>query len=46
MRIHIGMPCEPEALCDGIGWLLAIIVAALIVGLTLAIYKEVKKRSK
>ncbi len=48
MVIQIGMPCDPDYLCHGIGWGLAVIVLLLVIGLVRIIFKEargVKKKT-
>lgn len=43
MPIQIGMSCDPQWLCDGIGWLLGLIVIMLLVGLLKVVRKEIKQ---
>lgn len=42
MLIQIGMSCDPQWLCDGIGWVLAIVLGLMLIGLARVIIREVR----
>lgn len=42
MNIQIGMRCAPDWLCQGIGWVLAITVILLLLGLIKVIIRQVR----
>ncbi len=46
MPVQIGMSCDPNWLCDGLSWLLAIIIMFLAIGLVSIIFKEKASRKK
>lgn len=43
--IQIGMNCDPEWLCDTIAWIIALLLALLIIGLVRITLRE-RSRSK
>lgn len=43
MAIQIGMSCDPQWLCDGIGWVLALLLLLLLSGLLKVIIREIRQ---
>ena len=43
MKIQIGLPCEPQWLCDGIAFGVGILLLLVLIGLIQVILKEQKK---
>lgn len=44
--IQIGMNCDPEWLCDTIAWVIALLLALLVLGLVRIILRERSKNKK
>lgn len=40
MKVQIGLSCDPNWLCDGLSWLLAVIVLSVIIGLVAVVIRD------